>query len=65
VDNQETYGMSEFLDAWEQATTPPPLKEQMEAIVAHADAIRITTPQAREAQLQDFHSIMSYRHIFS
>ena len=61
----ESYEYSDFLDDWEKIVNPPPLKDQLEELVTHAQNVRVMTPRAREQQLTDFHSLMSYRHVFS
>jgi hypothetical protein len=62
---KETYTYSEFLDAWEKVTSPPPLKDQLDDLFVHADSLLIVTPASRAQALADFHSLLSYRHIFS
>ena len=62
---ERTYEYSEFLDAWENIVSPPPLRDQLDELIIHADAQRVMTPASRAIQLEDFHSLMSYRHIFS
>jgi hypothetical protein len=61
----DTYDYSDFLDDWEKLVNPPPLSDQLEDLVLHAQGVRIMTPKAREQQLADFRSLLSYRHVFS
>jgi hypothetical protein len=61
---KETYGMSEFFDAWEKVVNPPPLSEQLADLAGFSDSIRIYTPAASSQAQSDWRSIMAYRHVF-